>query len=143
MGKKRHPKNRLVRQPPAGPPSPRTRIVSSALETFSGPLPPPDALERYDQILPGSAERILAMAERQATHRHDLEKSALRNDAREARLGQILGFLIATIAIGAGSTVALYAPQTGGQIAGGLIGATGLATLVGVFVYGRKRAPEK
>ena len=36
---------------------------------FSGPLPDPQNLQRYEQILPGSAERIMAMAETQLAHR--------------------------------------------------------------------------
>lgn len=32
-------------------------------QTWVGPLPPPNALEAYEKILPGAADRILAMAE--------------------------------------------------------------------------------
>lgn len=36
---------------------------------FSGPLPPPQVLAQYESILPGSANRILSMAEKQSEHR--------------------------------------------------------------------------
>ncbi len=49
---------------PVPNPSQQTELVSSALSvrTFEGPLPPPSALREYEDIFPGAAERILAMA---------------------------------------------------------------------------------
>lgn len=42
------------------------RIIAVAQESsFAGPLPHPSHFEGYDKVLPGAAERILAMAERQ------------------------------------------------------------------------------
>ena len=32
---------------------------------FSGPLPPPELFKQYEEILPGSANRILKMAEKE------------------------------------------------------------------------------
>ena len=34
-------------------------------EMYSGPIPPPEALARYEEIQPGAADRILKMAEKQ------------------------------------------------------------------------------
>ena len=45
--------------------------------SFSGPLPHPEILERYNSAVPGGAERIIAMAEKQSDHRMRLESSAL------------------------------------------------------------------
>lgn len=36
--------------------------------TYEPILPPPEDLERYEAILPGSAERLMVMAEKQQTH---------------------------------------------------------------------------
>ena len=35
-------------------------------EHYSGPLPPPQMLEQYNRAVPNGAERIMAMAEKQA-----------------------------------------------------------------------------
>jgi len=50
-------------------------IIQSAIQAsvFQGPLPPPDALRAYEDIVPGGAERILAMAERQQKHDHMMD----------------------------------------------------------------------
>lgn len=44
-------------------------------EIFHGPLPHPDSLKRYEQILPGIAERIVAMAEHEQQARLELMRS--------------------------------------------------------------------
>lgn len=54
-------------------------------ETFLGPLPPPETLAQYEQVLPGSAERIMVMAENQAEHRQSLEetvKTVIEGDSK-------------------------------------------------------------
>jgi uncharacterized membrane protein len=51
--------------------------VQAMMQSFSGPLPPPEALERYNQVLPGAAERIISMAESQHAHRQELEKKVI------------------------------------------------------------------
>ncbi|MBI1739603.1 MAG: DUF2335 domain-containing protein [Acidobacteriales bacterium] len=54
-------------------------IFRTAVEVsrFSGPLPHPEDLAKYEQVLPGSADRIIRMAERQAEHRQNLEKTVV------------------------------------------------------------------
>jgi hypothetical protein len=44
-------------------------VAQQTTVQFSGPLPGPQTLQGYEQILPGAAERIMALAERQAAHR--------------------------------------------------------------------------
>ncbi|MFI5089399.1 MAG: DUF2335 domain-containing protein [Terriglobales bacterium] len=39
--------------------------VAAQVRFSAGPVPPPEALERYNQILPGAADRIMKMAESQ------------------------------------------------------------------------------
>lgn len=45
---------------------------------FSGPLPAPDVPRGYDELLPGAAERIIRMAEKEQTHTHEAGLLALR-----------------------------------------------------------------
>lgn len=111
------------------------------LTMYQGPLPPPQDLDRYNQIQPGFAERLLAMAESEAVHRRDLERKQVDAQGtdlvayhREVRSGQVCATIIALSALAAGA----YAATHGGQIAGALIGGGGLAGLVTAFVVGRK-----
>ena len=56
-------------------------IQASASSSFSGPIPPPALLQKYNEIIPNGAERILAMAEKQSAHREYLEKRVVDGKA--------------------------------------------------------------
>jgi uncharacterized membrane protein len=79
------------------------RPVVSVTEHFSGPLPPPSALQAYEKAHPGAAERILKMAEEQATHRQTLERKVVESNIFNEKAGMVLGFvlLISLMSIGA------------------------------------------
>jgi len=113
-------------------------VAAHVSKQFSGPIPPPEYLEHYNRIVPNAAERILAMAEREQTHRHDGQKRALDADIKEGKLGQILAFLIGVFTIGCGT----YAAINGAQVAGSLIGSGGVIALVTAFILGRKSTQD-
>ena len=66
-GRKSGPRQSLQR---AKKPEPGTDVAEATSvhierRRFSGPVPPPEILAQYDQVLPGAADRILQMAERE------------------------------------------------------------------------------
>ncbi len=113
-------------------------------EVFIGPLPPPEVIERYERLLPGAADRVLALAEREQAQRHALETEALRAQIEDQRTvhsgrtrGQWLGFAIVIAAFGLAAIVALVLRTPEALVfAGSLCGAT-LIGLVSIFVVGR------
>lgn len=62
--------------------------VSETRALFSGPLPPPEVLSKYNEVHPDAAERIIAMAENESKHRRNIEQMVVQNEYREARIGQ-------------------------------------------------------
>ena len=62
------------------------RIQAAEHFEFSGPLPHPELFRGYEDTLPGAADRILTLAEREQNRRH------LREDR-----GQWMAFLIALL----------------------------------------------
>jgi uncharacterized membrane protein len=48
---------------------------------FAGPLPPPSMLREYEDILPGTADRIMGMAENEQKIRSRDNKAVIRNDS--------------------------------------------------------------
>src|SRR5258707_15759850 len=60
---------------------------------YQGPLPQPEDFANYERVLPGAADRILKMAETQATHRQGLERFAVRGDFFKAMMGTVLGYI--------------------------------------------------
>lgn len=106
----------------------------------SGPLPPPSILEGYERVLPGSAERIVKMAETQSLHRQLLEKTLVSTSSRNSTMGLIFGFIIAVIAF----ALSAYLIYTSHVVVGGIMGSAVIVALVGVFVYGSKsQEPNK
>ena len=102
---------------------------------FSGPLPPPEILARYNDAIPGGAERILAMAENQSKHRQSLEQKVVDANCRAQRNGTILGFLICMAAIGSGTFLIDVGKSAEGLVP--IIGALG--GLVAIFVIGKSQ----
>jgi uncharacterized membrane protein len=102
------------------------------VQSFSGPLPHPEILRQFEQVSPGAAERIIKMAEDQSQHRRDLEKKVIESDVARSKMGQVLGFVIAIFGLTVSAIIAIY----GNAIAGTILGAGTIASLVGVFMYG-------
>jgi len=106
------------------------------LLSFSGPMPPPAMLGQYEQILPGFAERTLALAEQNAAHGIEMEEVQVTTAARLAGRGQIFAFVLALISILAG--VGLIAA---GKSAYGLAAIlTPLGSVLIVFVVNELRS---
>lgn len=69
-------------------------------QQWSGPLPPPAALDQFNHIIPGGAERILAMVEQEQAHRISHNSQALTAQIDDTKRGQVLGSLISLSAVG-------------------------------------------
>ncbi len=109
-----------------------------AIETavhFSGPLPHPKILAQYERVFPGSAERILTMAEQEAAHRQKIEARIMESACRSQDRGPVLGFTLALVVIGIGALLVFNGKETTGLVA--LVSA--LAAMVIPFVIGRRR----
>ena len=68
-------------------------------EYFEGPIPHPKTMRGYEDVLAGSADRILKMAEEQQEHRIYIEKVNFENHMKLNRRGQIFGFIIFILGI--------------------------------------------
>lgn len=112
----------------------RREIVSR----HTGPLPAPHTLAEYEAVLPGLAERIVNMAENEQAHRHDLEKTDLRQDYVISRTGQALG-ITALVVIAA---LAAYLGSLGHPGWAATVAGIDLAAVVGVFVTGQFRVGD-
>lgn len=71
-------------------------------EAYSGPVVHPSIAGGWENVVPGSAERILAMAEQQARHRRFLEKMLVIGRTFSQLLGALAGALIGGGAVYAG-----------------------------------------
>lgn len=121
---------------------------STQTQSFSGPIPSPQHLEQYNNIIPDAAERILRMAESETMHRHEQDrivvaanisnqsaqmalntyqaKAIFRSDA----IGQLLGFAVCLCALGG----AVYLASVGQAWVAGFLAALPLAAIVKAFM---------
>lgn len=102
---------------------------------FRGPLPPPIILKEYEAILPGSANRIVTMAEKQQDHRMELEHAVIHSDIVMERLGLAAGFILAVILI-IGS---IWLVSKGKELTGLSVLVGAIASLVGIFIFGQRQ----
>jgi hypothetical protein len=76
------------------------QLIQHTQMVHQGPIPSPEAFEAYERVLPGAADRILRMAETQATHGQGLERFAVRGDFFKAMMGTVLGYIAFAGAMG-------------------------------------------
>lgn len=105
---------------------------------FSGPIPPPEILSGYEQIHPGFADRIISMAEKQSAHRQGLEKIRVESEIKDSRLGVIFAFLMGISCLIAAILISVFSKDNAGVFIGGVVGVTGIGSIVGTFIYGTR-----
>jgi len=101
---------------------------------YSGPIPPPDMLQQYDEIYPGLSKQIVDNAFSETTHRQGLEKDVVPHELSRLKRGQWFGFVIAILGIAA----AVYLGAIGQTTVAAVLGGSTVLGLVTVFVIGKK-----
>jgi len=112
--------------------------IKKQLSSFKGPLPPPEVISGYNDVVRNGGERIFSMAENQSNHRIKLEDFVIREELKLSGRGQIFGFIIGLIGLGLATGLALLGHET----LAGIFGTSTILGMVTVFVIGKK-AQEK
>lgn len=121
-------------------------------QAYSGPLPVPQHFEQYEKILPGSADRILAMAEKEQQYRIDkgtrnseTENENIKNYNETQMLFikeeysikkfaiKVSCFFIVPLFIIVGAVLAFF----GHDVLAGIIVGTTLVSIVGIIIIGK------
>jgi uncharacterized membrane protein len=112
---------------------------------FFGPLPPPSLVKEYEEIKPGSFERIIKMTETNAVHRMEIDRHEMKMEKllvpesiKIRKSGQNKAFYISIIGIFAVSFCAYLGESTVASILAG----TTLISLVPNFILGIKKKKE-
>lgn len=135
---KRSKELRLARQAPQHGNTGMFQVTAHAAH-FSGPLPPPEILVKYNDAVPGGAERIIAMAEEQSRHRQALESAVIATNCTTQKTGPIFGFIISMTAILGG----IYLISAGKSAEGLTSIVTSLVALASVFIVGRVKQKKE
>lgn len=125
--------SRIIKEIPS---EPDRRMIEAVIteRRFSGPLPPPEFLFAYKEILPGSPERILSMAEREQQHRHETEKTVVNKTMQQRSRGQWLGFSLALFF----GVAALIFGLNGEVWLSGIFGTTTVISLAIIFALNQQ-----
>ncbi|MFL0089935.1 DUF2335 domain-containing protein, partial [Tenacibaculum maritimum] len=97
-------------------------------KSHSGPLPDAETLIQYDSVIPGGADRIMKMAEKQQSHRISIETKVVSSQSSQSKLGQVFGLIIGLAGIGCGT----YLASVGQDVVGGIIAGGTVVSLVSV-----------
>lgn len=111
-------------------------------ELFCGPIPHPDILQGYENTLAGSADRVISMAEKQATHRQELEMIETRTNARDSFLSIMAAFTLCLAMILSGVIIVMISKEVGIKIGGLILSGSGIATVAQTFLKNTKRGTE-
>ena len=103
-------------------------------EMYSGPIPPPEALARYEEIQSGAADRIITMAETQQAHRMSLETKAIGGQIDQSKRGQIFGFIVILLCI---SVAVFFAVAFGMTTFAEIFLTVTMVILVTLFITGK------
>ncbi|PAW74299.1 MAG: hypothetical protein B9S26_01425 [Opitutia bacterium Tous-C4FEB] len=117
------------------PATTNSMMTSVQMTSWQGPLPPAAELERYNHVVPGGAERLFAMVEKQAEHRMQLENHVAREQVKQSGRGQIFALVIGVTGILSAATIG-----TMGHTAVAIAITTGsLGTLAVTFLVGKRQ----
>lgn len=118
---------------------PQSKVVAMA-EYRSGILPPPEEMERYEQLVPGLTDRLVKTYEKQVQHRIEIEKTVIEGDSKRANRGQNYSFIIVMAII----CIAFYLMINGYNIAGLGSLLVGIGSLISIFIgTSRNRSEER
>lgn len=121
----------------------RTELIHSVIaSSWAGPLPPPEILDKYKNVISSLPERLVAQWEEEGGHRRSLDRAdqsffhdRVRYAQQTERQGLWLGFSVVVAVLLAG-LLAMFWQQP--WLAGTIV-SLDLLGLAGLFVYGRKQ----
>ena len=121
------------------------RSVIAQATRFSGPLPPPQLLQGYEDVLPGAAERILRMTEKQLDHNIKMEEAESRDQTelvktstQVAKRAQLFTFVLVVLFL----VLAFVAVLKGQELASVAAGIAAIGTIGYALLGGRKNEKE-
>jgi len=128
------------------PNSPQEKLTLTQEKFFSGPVPDPDSLAKYENINPGFADRLLKMGEKEQQERIntqnkiiDIESELNIRELNNFKRGQIFALLAVLLVVG----LCVYVFYLGSSKEGRDIAVTVIASIATVFIDGRLLLKKK
>ena len=116
-------------------------VIEARSEEFKGPLPHPEILRRYNEIVPGSAQSIIDSFVTEGDHRRKQGSRQMlmcedwaREDIGLQKRGQVFGFILGFTGIAGGLAVTAFSARLGAEIGGAVVCSASLAAIVVAFL---------
>lgn len=147
MTQRKRPRKKEIAVREVDPEVAPTRLHNSAVflhaeekySSFTGPLPPPEELGKYEAVLPGAADRVIRMAEGQAVHRQQIENEIVKGGHRGEARAQRFALIVALSALG----LAAYSLHEHQPLLAFGIGGIDLVGLVAAFLVDRRTSSAR
>jgi uncharacterized membrane protein len=104
------------------------------VSSWQGPIPPPDVLRAYNEIIPNGAERLFSQFENETKHRRKMETRAQFLPFVDQISGRACALLFALACL----LLSGYAISQGAQIPATVLG--GAMIIAGVNAFMRRRS---
>ena len=75
------------------------RAASLSIQSYEGPLPPPEYLRQYQEAVPGSGQKIVDMMVTQSNHRVSVERDLVGSVAWLIRVAPIFNIVMAVLVV--------------------------------------------
>ena len=111
----------------------------SIYQQHTGPLPSPEDFARYEQILPGLANRIVLMSEKSLDSTIESRKTILTTEKKRVLRGQLFAFFLTILFLisSLGTIIAGLSPFLSGSL-----GLVALAPIIASFLQTRRVKKE-
>lgn len=106
---------------------------------FQGPVPPPGMLLQYNEVVPGLANRLVELTEKEQAHRHKWMDGNLGLKSGMVKRGQWMAFTLSLLIL----LMAFFFANKGNTTFAGILVAVDLIGLASVFIAGRADGKEK
>ena len=107
--------------------------------TYRGPLPHPKILHGYEEVLPGSADRIIKMAENQQNHRIKSTEKLIKAETEQSKIGLVFAFTLSMVMLLGG----IILIGIGNDLSGYILIIPTIAGLIALFIKENFKINEK
>jgi uncharacterized membrane protein len=114
-------------------PGVRRAFLIGKRTSFQGPIPPPELLKQYGDIIPDLPNRIVHWYEDQAGHRKSIELEESRGSQRRMDRGQTFTFMLAALGMVMSALVGIF----GSWVVGSVLGLVSVGGPTAAFILAR------
>ncbi|XKM13985.1 DUF2335 domain-containing protein [Orbaceae bacterium ac157xtp] len=108
-------------------------------ESYSGPLPHPDILKKYNEIDPNFAQIIFSHFKDEQTHRHSIDNKAIDGAIKSDKRAQWMAFSLSASVI----LLSFFCIYSDKEVAGAIGIIAGLGTLIAAYLKSGKNNDKK